>query len=104
MPDKVEPIPAEEARLRLETAIRQTLGDDWNDPDDGWIIISMHDYMARLTKGRTNIDFYVDLLGSVDIRRSDINAGQDAGRLVAWALLILSVIIALMIARLVGWL
>lgn len=102
MPPPAEPISPEEARARLETAMRETLGDDWNDPDDGWLIISRHDYMARVTKGRTNVDFYVDLLGHVEIKRSPINAGQDAGRLVAWALLILSVLIALMIARIVG--
>ncbi len=104
MPDEIEPISPEAARVLLDDAIRQQLGDDWDDPDEGWVVVSRHDYMARLTKGRVNVDFYVDLLGQVEIKRSAINAGQDAGRLAAWALLIVSLVIALMLARIVGWL
>ncbi|MCL4248170.1 MAG: hypothetical protein KJ065_08490 [Anaerolineae bacterium] len=104
MTDEIEPIAPEAARAVLERAIAETLGDDWRDEDDGWMIISMHDYMARLTRGRVNVDFYVDLLGNVEIKRSPISPAQDAGRMVALTLLALSIAIALMIARIVGWL
>jgi hypothetical protein len=104
MTDPIEPIAPQAARERLEAAIREHLGDDWDDEDEGWIVISRHDYMARLTKGRTNIDFYVDLLGHVEIRRSPISPAQDVGRLVAWVVLGASLLLALMLARVAGWL
>lgn len=104
MPEEIEPIAPEAARAILEGAIAEQLGDDWRDEDDGWMIVSMHDYMARLTRGRVNVDFYVDLLGNVEIKRSQISPAQDAGRLVALTLLALSIAIALMIAHFVGWL
>lgn len=34
--------------------------------------------MARLTKGRTNLDFYVDLLGNVTIEQKEITLPQDS--------------------------
>ncbi|MBE0690630.1 MAG: hypothetical protein IH587_10975 [Anaerolineae bacterium] len=104
MPEEIELIAPEAARAILEHAIAEQLGDDWQDDDSGWMIVSMHDYMARLTRGRVNVDFYVDLLGEVEIKRGEISPAQDAGRLVALTLLGLSIVIALMIAHIVGWL
>jgi hypothetical protein len=104
MSDPIEPIPADEARARLERAIAERLGDDWQDEASGWILVSGHDYMARLTRGRLNVDFYVDLLGEVTVETSEINPAQDSGRLVAFVLLLVSVGIAVMLARVVGWL
>jgi hypothetical protein len=101
--DAIEPIAPEEARARLESAIREHLGEGWDDEDDGWIVISRHDYMARLTRGRENVDFYVDLLGNVEVKRSPISAAQDVGRLVAWAVLGASILLALAVARAAGW-
>jgi hypothetical protein len=80
MTDEIEPIPAEQARVLLEQAIRERLGDDWKDDDSGWTKVTGHDYMARLTKGRVNVDFYVDLLGNVTVETSEINPAQDSGR------------------------
>ena len=97
-----EPFPAEEARKLLEKAIPERLGEDWDDERDGWIIISRQDYAVRLSRGRKNIDFYVDLLGEVIIKESDVVAGEDAGRLVAWIFLLASLFIALLIARFAG--
>lgn len=102
--DSVQPISSEQARDILYTAIRERLGDAWDDEEEGWAMISGHDYMARLTKGRKNIDFYVDLLGEVTIEEKDINPGQETGRLLAWMFLVGSFLIALLIARLVGFL
>jgi hypothetical protein len=99
-----EMISPEQARQLLDRAMRETLGDDWNDEDSGWQIITGHDYMARVTKGRVNVDFYVDLLGQVTIEKKTINAAQSSGRLLAWTLLLLSLGIAYLMARAVGWL
>lgn len=102
-PPLIEPIAPEEARARLDAAIHETLGEGWDDEDDGWIVISRHDYMARLTRGRENVDFYVDLLGNVEVKRSPISPAQDVGRLVAWAVLGASLLLALAVARAAGW-
>jgi hypothetical protein len=102
--DAIEPIAPEDARTRLDAAILAQLGEGWDDPDDGWIVISSHDYMARLTKGRENIDFYVDLLGNVEVKRSAISPAQDVGRLIAWMVLGASILLALAVARAAGWL
>ena len=103
MTDEIEPIPAEQARAILEQAIRERLGDDWKDDESGWTKVTGHDYMARLTKGRMNVDFYVDLLGNVTVETSEINPAQDSGRMIAWMLLLLSLAIAFLIARIVGF-
>ncbi len=99
-----EPIPAEQARAILDQAMRERLGADWEDEDSGWQLITGHDYMARVTRGRVNVDFYVDLLGAVTISESEINPAQDSGRMLTWMLLMLSLGIAFLLARIVGWL
>lgn len=104
MSEPIEPIAGDEARAILDRAIAERLGDDWQDESSGWVLVTGHDYMARLTRGRANVDFYVDLLGNVTVETSEITPAQDSGRLVAWVLLGVSVALALMIARVVGWL
>jgi hypothetical protein len=99
---EIEPISAEQARAILDNAITQRLGAQWE--DEGWVLISGNDFMARLTRGRTNIDFYVDLLGAIKVEEKEINASQDYGRQVAWIFLIASIIIALLLARTAGYL
>ncbi|MFN8373329.1 MAG: hypothetical protein U0694_10705 [Anaerolineae bacterium] len=102
MTDEIEPISPEQARKVLDGAIQQKLGDHWE--DEGWVMVSGNDFMARLTRGRTNVDFYVDLLGSVKVEEKEINAAQDFGRQIAWIFLIASIVIALLIARIAGYL
>lgn len=102
MDDKVEPIAPEQARQILEAAVRERLGDNWQDEDSGWAVVTSHAYMARLTRGRTNIDFYVDLLGAVTVEVKEISPVQDSGRLIAWLLLLLSLAIAFLVARIAG--
>jgi len=102
MPDDIQPISPKQARAILEAAIRERLGDDWQDDEDGWVRVTGHDYMARLTRGRVNLDFYVDLLGNVTVEEKRINPGQDSGRLVAWLFLLLSLAIAFLLARIAG--
>lgn len=103
MNGEIEPIPAEQARAILEQAIRDRLGEGWEDEADGWVRVTGHDYMARLNKGKINLDFQVDLLGHVTVEKREINVGQDTGRFLAWALLGLSLIIAYLIAEITGF-
>ncbi|RMF77811.1 MAG: hypothetical protein D6737_16565 [Chloroflexi bacterium] len=104
MPDELEPIPGDEARVILREAIRERLGDDWQQVEDGWEVVSQTDYRARLTKGGTNLDFYVDLVGEVTVEEKPVSPGQDVGRLIAWMLLLLALTITFLFARAVGWL
>ncbi len=103
MPDELDPISPEQARAILDQAMRERLGDHWED-EDGWTLITGHDYMASVTKGSKNIDFYVDLLGNVRVEEREISATQESGRLIAWLILILSLGIAFLLARIAGWL
>ncbi|MBK8031489.1 MAG: hypothetical protein J0M07_08580 [Anaerolineae bacterium] len=101
---EIEPIPPEQARAILDAAMKQRLGEDWEDEDSGWLLVTGHDYMARVTRGRRNVDFYVDLLGAVSIEEKEISPAQESGRMLAWIFLMLSLGIAFLLARAVGWL
>ncbi len=100
---EIEPISGDDARRILEAAMDARLGADWRDEESGWQMVTGHDFMARMTRGRINVDFYVDLLGEVSIEEKPINPAQDSGRMIAWMLLLLSLVIALLLARAVGW-
>lgn len=104
MNDELEPISGEEARAILEEAIRQRIGAEWENDPDGWTRVTGHDFMARLTRGRSNLDFYVDLLGEVTIEETEISPAQDVGRPLALIFLIGSALAALILARLAGYL
>lgn len=101
MAHEPEPIPPERAREILEAEIRKRLGEHWNDEDRGWIRVTGHDYMARLSRGRVNLDFYVDLLGNVRVEKTESQAAVSA-RLLLFILLGLSLVIAYLIARIVA--
>lgn len=100
--EPIDLIPAEQARALLEAAIRERIGDDWEDDESGWVRVTGHDYMTRLTKGRINLDFYVDLLGNVTVEEREIPDYQNNGRLIAWMLLLVSLGIAFLVARAIG--
>jgi hypothetical protein len=102
MAEELDPISPEQARDILEAAIRERLGDNWEDPEDGWMRVTGHDYMARVRRGRKNLDFYVDLLGNVTVEQSDESVTQDSIRLVMIILLALSLVIAFLIVRIAG--
>lgn len=102
MADEIDPIPAERAREILEAAIRERLGDNWEDEDNGWTRVTGHNYMARMTRGRMNIDFYVDLLGNVTVEQSNSAPLLETGRLLLIMLLGLSIVIAFLIVRIVS--
>lgn len=99
MTGEIEPIPPEQAREILEAAIRERLGDDWDDEQTGWVRVTGHDYMTRLARGRAVLDFYVDLLGNVTVEKSTQNTPGDNLRLVMIILIALSLVIAFMIVR-----
>jgi hypothetical protein len=99
---EIEPIAPEQARAILDAAIRERLGEHWDDEETGWSLVTGHDYMARLTRGRVNMDFYVDLLGDVTIEEKAINPAQESGRLIAWAVLLGSLLLAFIIAQIAG--
>lgn len=97
-------IPEEEAKAILRAAIEAKIGADWNAPNSGWTVVSSHAYMARLNKGRTNVDFYVDYFtGEVTSEVKAIDSGQDAGRAVAWVLAIVFTVLIVVLARGLGW-
>jgi hypothetical protein len=92
----VEPISPAEARQRLEAALDPYL-------QDGWVIRAQHDYMAQLTRGRRNLEFYVDLVGGVTVTEKGLTPGQASGHLIAWVLLLVSFLLVLAIASALGW-
>ena len=99
---EIETIEPEQARQILEQAIRDRLGEHWDDEETGWVRVTGHDYMARLTRGRKNMDFYVDLLGNVTVEEKELSVVQQQGRLMAWMILFGSLLIAYVVARLTG--
>lgn len=98
----IEPIEPHLARQQIEAAIEARLGPNWQDDDTGWAIIHDTDYLVRLTRGRVNMDFHCDLLGEVTVTERDLNPVQDSGRILAWAILLASLTLALVLARLAG--
>lgn len=92
-------IPPEEAREHLRAAITEHLGEDWEDEDSRWTVVTSHAYMARLNRGRYNVDFYVNYFdGSVTVESNEVNSGQETGRMLAWTLLLLFAAIVLILA------
>jgi hypothetical protein len=102
MTEELDPIPPEQARDILEVALRERLGDGWEDDETGWVRITGHDYMARVTRGNVSLDFYVDLLGNVTVEKAEVNTAHQTGRLLLWVLLGLSLVIAFLIVRIAG--
>lgn len=96
------PISPQEARALLEDAIRQRLGDDWEGDDDGWVRVTGHDYMARVSRGRRSLDFYVDLLGQVTVEETSSNPRLNVGLLLLAMMIGLSLVIALIVVNIVA--
>jgi hypothetical protein len=96
-------IPEDEAKAILRAAIEAKLGENWDAPNSGWTVVSSHAYMARLNKGRANVDFYVDYFtGEVTTEVKAIDSGQDAGRAVAWVVAVVFAVLMVVLARGVG--
>ncbi|MEL6148061.1 MAG: hypothetical protein AAFV33_23780 [Chloroflexota bacterium] len=105
MTEQPEPqvIPADEAKAILHAAITDELGAGWDDADSNWVIVTNTAYMARLNKGRVNVDFHVNYFdGEVTIETGEIDHGQETGRIFAWMMLGLFVALVLMVAQALG--
>ncbi len=98
----IEPVTPEQARAILEAAISARLGPDWRDEDSGWVLVSGHDYMARLARGRQTLDFFVDLLGEMTVKESHEMTSGESLQIVVIILVLLSIVIALLIVRAVS--
>ncbi len=71
--------------------------------DEGWRLIGKPLYGARLVRGKETLDLRVDLLGNLEREtRIDVWSGAETGRLVAWVLLITSLLFALALASALG--
>ncbi|MBN1681826.1 MAG: hypothetical protein JW966_16215 [Anaerolineae bacterium] len=92
---EIDPISPEDAAAILESALAPYL-------DDGWHILDQSAYYARLTRDTRNLDIRIDLLGNVETQESDLTSLQDSGRLMAWVLLLASLLVALALATALG--
>ena len=92
---EIELIQAEEAAALME----QTLAPY---REDGWVVLHQSPSIARLTRDGRNLEIRIDLLGEVSVEEVALSVIQDSGRLVAWVLLLTSLLVVLVIASLLG--
>ncbi len=92
---EVEPISPEEAEAILKTAMEPYLA-------DGWHVLHESAYTVRLTRGMSNLDIHVDLLGNVEAQEKPLTPLQDSGRLMAWVLLVAMLMVALAVSSALG--
>jgi hypothetical protein len=97
---EIEPIAPDDAREAIEKKIQSHMP-DWK--EQGWMKIYDSNYLVRLHKDRTNLDFQCDLLGNVEIIEREANPMQLGGRLIAWLVLLASLAVALALAILAGF-
>jgi hypothetical protein len=69
---------------------------------EGWVMIVRTDYMARLTRGRRNLDVEIDLLGSVSERESPLSAAQESGQIIGVLLILVAVLLVITVASVLG--
>ena len=67
------------------------------------MLVTGHDYMARVTHGQQKRRFLRRFARQRDRDEGEINPAQDSGRLLAWLILGLSLGIAFLVARIAGW-
>jgi hypothetical protein len=102
-PEEPQILQPEDAKEILRAAITEKLGAGWDDADSKWEIVTSTAYMARLNKGRVNVDFYVNYFdGEITIETGEIDHGQDTGRIFAWMMFGLFVVIVVMLAQTFG--
>jgi len=92
---EIEPVHPEQAEIILREALEPYLA-------DGWHLLSQNAYTARLTRGMSNLDVSVDLLGKVETRESGLTPLQDSGRLIAWVILLTTLLIVLALSAALG--
>lgn len=94
--DDKEIVTPDEAEVILRPEVEQLVA-------EGWRVVSKPLYGVRLERERDIVDLRVDLLGNV-IRESKIKLfiGADTGRIVAWVLLIATLLVVLTLASVLG--
>ena len=71
--------------------------------EEGWRIVSKPLYGVRLEKEREILDLRVDLLGNIERdTKLSLFTGAETGRLVAWVLLLASLLVTLVLASQLG--
>ncbi|MBI5928113.1 MAG: hypothetical protein HY862_02305 [Chloroflexi bacterium] len=71
---------------------------------DGWRIIHESSFAARLVKERDMVDLQVDLLGQLERKQGvTLIYGPEIGRVIAWVLLLVSILLALALASALGF-
>ena len=89
--DEIEIIQPEQAAAILEPRIAELEA-------EGWIVMVRHDYMARLTRGKRNLDLHVDLLGELSSEEKPITLAQESGQIIAILLVLVFLLLALVLA------
>lgn len=69
---------------------------------EGWVMLVRTDYMARLTRGRHNLDVQVDLLGQIEIRQTALSASQESGQIVGIMLVLALLLLAITLASILN--
>lgn len=94
--DDKEIVTPDEAEAILRPEVEQLVA-------EGWRVVSKPLYGVRLERERDVVDLRVDLLGNV-IRENKIKlfTGADTGRIVAWVLLIATLLVVLTLASVLG--
>ena len=86
--DEVEIIQPEQAAAILEPRIAELEA-------EGWIVLVRHDYMARLTRGKRNLDLQVDLLGEILTEEKPLTLAQESGQIIAILLMLVFLLLAI---------
>lgn len=69
---------------------------------EGWVVILQTDYDARLTRGDSNLDLHIDLLGELSITESPLTDVQKIGQIVALILVMVSFLVLLTLVSVLG--
>ncbi|NJL93155.1 MAG: hypothetical protein HC915_05225 [Anaerolineae bacterium] len=91
----VEPIAPEAAAVILAPKLAELEA-------EGWVVLVQTDYMARLTRGKSNLDVRVDLLGQLELEEKPLTLPQESGRIIATLFLIIFFLLALVLASGLG--
>lgn len=98
-PQAPHTVTPEEADAAIQQAIVAHLGDNWRSE---WILVHEGHHIVRLNRGTKNLDFQCDLLGDVEVIEREASPVQLSGRLIAWTVLVSSMLVALTIAKIAG--
>lgn len=94
---EIEIITPEEAEVILKPEVEKLV-------TEGWRVVHESSFAARLVKERDMIDLRVDLLGQLECKQGvTLLYGPEIGRVVAWVLLLVSILIALTLASALGF-